>query len=444
MITDELIDLICSFKCEDVSEAAERKLRSCLVDTIGVTIAGREELKGKERLLKQLLGDTVKTVAPIGSKEKTSVVNAILINGLNSHILELDDGVRYGVVHPSAPMFSALIPLVQVTHVPWKQFVLGAICGYEVSIRIATSMQPSHYSVGYHPTATCCTLGVAVAIAVMLGFTREEVKDALSAASISASGTLKVLEDVSQLKAYNCAKAALNGYYAAMMAKAGFKGPKEALDGETGFLNMMSSSWCKDVLTSRNDFLYVEKVYQKPYASCRHTHPEIEACFKIRKNDGFNVNDVEKVEVRTYKGVVGKHDFKDIHGEASARMSIPYSVAISLTTGRAGIAEFTEPYVTDGNILSLAQRVTVLPDEEFSRLVPDKRVAEVVVVMKDGTSMAAKVDYPKGEPENPLTEEESMIKFLSMTSFAGIANDEALKIYKEIQETEAPDIDRLW
>ena len=207
---------------------------------------------------------------------------------------------------------------------------------------------------------------------------------------------------------------------------------------------MNSTAYNKDILTGKRDFLYLEKIYQKPYASCRHTHPEIEACFRIRQAESFDVKDVKKVEITTYQGVIGKHDFKDIHGESSARMSIPYSAAIALWTGKAGIAEFAEPYVSNTDILDLTKRVNVIPNEELSRLVPDKRVAIVNVHMRNGNVLTEKVEYPKGEPENPLTLEEKMAKFFSMTEHAGISYEKAKSIFQEIVNIDNPDLQKIW
>lgn len=442
-LTDRFLQNIYHIRQMKYSPAVEDLVRTYLVDTVGVTFAGAFDLREKETAIltqQRSKGES----KPIGLQKECSLADALFINGLSAHFHELDDGVRYGVIHPSAPLFSALIPIAIENDVNWDDFLRGTVCGYETSIRIASAMQPYHYSAGYHPTATCCTLGVAVGIAVMLGWDDEVVKDAFSAACISACGSLKVLEDVSQLKPYNCAKAALNGYMSAVMARTGFAGPSDSLDGDTGFLKMMATTYNEEILTGERNYLYLEKIYQKPYASCRHTHPEIEACFNIRKTASFAFNQVDHVKVTTYKGVIGKHDFKDIHGESSARMSIPYSVAIALATGRAGIAEFAEPYVSDASVLNLTQRVDINPSEELSKLVPDKRVAIVDVVMKDGTVMTEKVEYPKGEPENPLTAEENLAKFLSMTAHAGMAEEKAKAIFNELTMAKEPNFNVIW
>lgn len=443
-LTDTFLQNISSVRNMSVSTSIEQLVRTYLIDTIGVALAGAKDLSDKENTWIELVTDGLGTVRPLGLRQNVSVSDAVFLNGLSSHFLELDDGVRYGVIHPSAPLFSALIPLAIANKVSWTDFVKGAICGYEVSIRLAAAMQPSHYSRGYHPTATCCAPGIAVGIAVMMGWEDKIVKDAFSAACISAAGTLKVLEDVSQLKPFNCANAARNGYTAAMMAKAGFSGPNDVLTGDTGYLKMMSEKYNEDILVGKRDYLYLEKIYQKPYASCRHTHPEIEACFRLRKDERFNLKKIDRIKVITYKGVIGKHDFKDIHGESSARMSIPYSVAIALATGKAGVAEFAEPFVSEKELLDLTQKVDVLPDEELSKMVPDKRVAIVEIILDNGFVLSDRVEYPKGEPENPMTLEENLTKFLSMTDHAGLVREKAMSIYNELTISSNPDFSILW
>ncbi len=442
-LTDRFLDIVFKVRRMYYSPKVDFLVRTYLADTVGVTLAGASDIFQKEEAILSLQG-SVGNVRPIGHTRTCSIADAIFINGISSHFLELDDGVRYGVIHPSAPLFSALIPLAIAHNIKWEDFLRGAVCGYETSIRIASAIQPFHYSAGYHPTATCCTLGVAVGVAIMLGWEDAIVKDALSAACVSACGSLKVLEDVSQLKPYNCGKAALNGYMSAIMAKAGFAGPSEPLDGDTGFLRMMASSFNEEILVGERNYLCLEKIYQKPYASCRHTHPEIEACFKIRMKEGFCFDQIDSVKVTTYKGVIGKHDFKDIRGESSARMSIPFSVAVALATGKAGIAEFAEPYVSDYALLELTQKVEIVPSEDLSRLVPDKRVAVVEVMMNNGRVFSETVEYPKGEPENPLSSSENYEKFLSMAVHAGLSEQKAESIFTELTEANEPNFNVIW
>src|SRR5690606_25240829 len=103
----------------------------------------------------------------------------------------------------------------------------------------------------------------------------------------------------------------------------------------------------------------------------------------------------------------------------SAKMSTPYSIAVALVKGKAGLSEFTQETINDKDILSLTQKVTVVSDDELTALVPQKRAAIVSVTTKDGQVATERVDYPKGEPENPISDDELKEKFISLMQFSG-------------------------
>jgi 2-methylcitrate dehydratase PrpD len=437
-LTDIFVDSIYSIKYEHFTELTIKKVKECLLDYIGVTIAGAKILKEKGDKILAIQDDNDVSSSVIGFKRKASLSNSILVNGLSSHVLELDDGVRYGAIHPGAPIFSALLPVAEKYNVKWEEFLLGIVTGYETSIRLACSIQPSHYNAGYHPTSTCCTIGVAVGIAMMIGLSLTMIKDAFSASAISAAGTLKVIENTSELKPFNIGRASLMGFIAVMIAQAEFKGPEDVLSGNAGFLSMMSREYDQSFFfRQENDIFKIHKAYIKPYASCRHTHPAIEASLKLKSKYNISNNDIKKIRVLTYKGVIGKHDGQQIYGETSAKMSIPFSVAVSLIMGNAGINEFSLPYISDENILELTKRVTVYSDEELNALVPHKRAAIVEIEIEDGSIFKERIDYPKGEPENPLSDSELIDKFYSLWNFAGRDKEKGKRVIEILQTNKA-------
>ena len=442
-ITDKFLSFIFSINNETIPESSKRKIKYFLIDTLGVTIAGAKDLRNKDKELIKLWAIEENSYYPIGLDFGTSLANSIFINGLNAHFLELDDGIRYGVLHPSAPLFSVLIPLAIKYKISWENFVKAAACGYETGIRLAYSMQPSHYIKGYHPTAISSVPAIAIAIGILLNWDKKTIKDAFGTACISASGTLKVLEDVSQLKPYNSAQASLNGFISAMFAKAGFRSSNDPLGGKDGFLNMFSDSFDEKILLDKKEYLYLDKIYQKPYASCRHTHPEIEACIELRKHPDFNLDLIDKINVKTYKGVIGKHDGKKIEGESSARMSIPYSMAVALVTGKAGIDEFMDPYFSNPVIKNIINIIEISADEGFTSQVPDKRIALVNISLKNGSEFSKKIDYPKGEPENPFDVSELYEKFIMLSRYAGLDEFIAKSIFDEILFSENPELSRI-
>lgn len=436
-LTDKFIDKLYSSRDTGCSDALMHLGKRCLLDYIGAALAGAQMLGEKGDRLLGKLGDTPNDSAVIGLGRKAGVQNAVFINGLSSHIAELDDGVRFGMIHPGAPVLSALLPLAEKEKISGADLLSGIITGYEAEVRLACAIQPSHYNLGYHPTSTCGTIGAAIGIAAMLGFSKSQMKNALSAAAVSATGTLKVLENDSELKPFNVSRAAVNGLLAASMAAAGFKGPGDALAGDTGFLSIMADACDLSYLEyGREDFIAVEKVYIKPYAACRHAHPAIEAAMNIKKSHSICTGNINSIKVTTYQGVIGKHDHSEIFGTSSAKMSIPYCTAIALVTGKAGMEEFTYDYINNPEILSLAGKVEVRPDESISKLVPQKRAAIVEVVTDDGNRYAERVDYPKGEPENPLSDDELGEKFLTLAAYGNKTGKESRDIIETVWNIE--------
>ncbi len=430
-LTDKFIDTLYHLSHTDFPDIVVLQAKRCLLDYLGATFAGARMMKEKGDELLKYLNDTQSDATVIGFNRKASLINAVLMNGLSAHIAELDDGVRFGVLHPGSPIISALLPVAEKEKVEGTALLKGVIIGYEAAISIASAMQPAHYNCGYHPTATCGSLGAAVGIGAMLSFTKTQLKDALSAAAISASGMLKVIEDGSDLKPFNVGRAALVGLLSSIMGRACFKGLDDVLAGPTGFLSMMAKEHDLAHL-ERNDRdpFSIEKVYFKSYASCRHTHPAIEATLKIKLNHGLCVSDIKSIKVTTYKGVIGKHDHTEIRGISSAKMSIPYSVAVAIVKGKSGLDEFTAENVNNAEIISLAKRIVVCADEKITALVPQKRAAIVTIETCHGASYTERVDFPKGEPENPLSDDEIKEKFITLSAYGNKSGEESREIIK--------------
>ena len=185
-LTDKFIDDIYEISISDLPEHLYHQAKRCLLDYIGVTLAGAQMLSEKgEKLLSY--SDNFGNSTIIGYNQKTNLENAIFINGVNAHYPELDDGVNSGIVHPGTPIFSALLPLVEKEKIEDKKLLKAVIIGYEVIIRLANTIQPAHKQLGYHATGTCGTIGVAVAIAVLLDFSKSQLFFASSNFSLANS-----------------------------------------------------------------------------------------------------------------------------------------------------------------------------------------------------------------------------------------------------------------
>ena len=433
--TELFLQEINQVRNKEIPDAVKLKFKLALLDYIGVTLAGAKTLESK--IEKMIDGEDEGNTPIIGIDKRLSLENAVFFNGLNAHALDFDDGTNMGIIHLGSPIFSALLPIAKRYKIPVSKFMKAALIGYETSFTMAITIQPRHKEMGFHATGTCSTLGVALAISEMLNFTKKQSKDAFSAAAVSAMGTLKVLEDGSDLKPYNVAKTALIGYISAKMGEAGFNGPDDVLAGDRGFLKIMYGNDKVEFKPIMLDGTFaIEKAYIKPYAACRYCHPSIEAALTIRKRHGIDVKDIESILVRTYSLAVYKHDHTDITGCGSAKMSIPYSVAVALCKGRAGILEYDNDCISNTEVINLTKKIRVVADKDISRAFPTKQAAVVEVIMKDGRSYSEQVDYPKGEPENPMSIEEVREKFVYLTLFSGRTKEEADEIFDAVIDLE--------
>lgn len=370
----------------------------------------------------------------IGTNKCIALKEAVFLNGLDAHALDFDDGTNSGIIHLGSPIFSLLIPLSQRYDIGVGEMLKAAIVGYEASYTLAVSIQPKHKALGFHATGTCGTIGATLAAAYMLGFTEEERYQAFATACVSASGMLKVLDDGLELKPYNVAKTALLSLTSLQLAKASFKGHIDPLGGYRGFLKMMSGDENTEIKpTMLNGTYAIMKSYTKPYASCRYTHPPVEAAIHLRNQHGLKPEDVEIVKVETYNLAVSGHDHTDIKGAYSAKMSTPYSTAVALIYGKAGLQEFSEENLSNPTVQSLTAKIQVVADDEMSRIFPEKQSAKLTITTSNG-SYSERVDFPKGEPENPMTEEEFHNRYEGLMAYGNVPEQVYETIYKTVSQ----------
>ena len=419
---------------QSVPSAVSERARCSLLDYLAVTCAGARFQKEKLNKYFSFIEPEAGHFKAIGTGRNLVLKEAVFLNGLNGHALDFDDGTNSGIIHLGSPVFSLLLPLAQHYDLKVDDVLKAAVIGYETSYTMAVSIQPGHKALGYHATGTCGVLGAAMAASYMLDFSEEEHFQAFAAACVSATGMLKVLDDGSELKPYNVAKAALLALTSIRIAKAGFKGHPDPLGGNRGFLKMMTGREnivLKPVLL--NGTYAIMKSYTKPYASCRYTHPAVEAAIHLRNQHNLKAEDVKSINIKTYDLAVAGHDHTEIAGSYSAKMSIPYSVAAGLIYGKAGLKEFEEESVRNEQTLELAKKITVVSDKELSVAFPDIQAAVVEITTKDGV-VAERVDFPKGEPENPMTDGEFRKRYYELMDYAEIDREASTAVYGAVNK----------
>ncbi len=433
-LTDEFLERLETFAARAISQSVMDRAKRALLDYLCVTVAGAGSQRDRLEAYCGFAEPPSGEYTVIGCTRSTSLKEAVFLNGLNGHALDYDDGTNAGIIHLGTPLFSVLLPLAQKHGCSFEKLMRAVVIGYEASFTMALSIQPLHKSMGYHATGTCGTLGIAVAVSYLLDFTPQQRKEAFAAACVSASGMLNVLDDGSELKPYNAGKASLLGLLAVQTAMAGFHGHPDPLGSERGFLKMMTG--CSDISLKHplhDGTCAIEKAYTKPYAACRYLHPAIEAAITLRSRHVLRAEMIAAVHIRTYYWAVYKHDHQEIPCAASAKMSIPYSVAAAIVHGKAGLQEYDDGHITDPVLLALAKKITVADDPALTEAFPEITAAIVEITTTDGETYECRVDHPKGEPENPLTDEEFYQRFCELMLYGGKTMQEADAVYEHIQ-----------
>jgi 2-methylcitrate dehydratase PrpD len=234
--------------------------------------------------------------------------------------------------------------------------------------------------------------------------------------------------------------ASLAGVNATILAKMGYTGPSDIFEGDTGFWRMYGSDRC-DFDKFRHGLgrtYHILKVGFKPYACVRYTHPALDATLKIIKDNKLVPGDIERITVSTFSDItiLPWNDQKPKTVQ-SALFSVPYCIA-SAITGSTGLEWFTEASLRSPKILRVAKKVELVGDPEADKVKVEwgkGYVAKVQICSKKGFFQDA-VDYPKGEPENPMTDEELRAKFKQLAKKV-IAREKAEAVLQMIENLES-------
>lgn len=418
-ITEIFLDEIIKLSEKDLPEHVRVQTKMSIIDYMACIYLGEYELHNETLEYMDMFGQDTGNAPVVGTGRNASTHMAALLNGMNAHVSELDDGHRYGMLHLAAPVISTLLAVANEQKLSGEAFLKGIVMGYEAAIRLASAIQPGHKLKGYHATGTCGTIGAAVGLAIALNYNRDQLKATISAAATDAAGLLAAIDDESRLKPYNIGRAAVAAINAAYVGKIGMNGPEDILGGNRGFFKATAKDVKEQYIRDGFEGSYaIELIYRKPYAACRHCHAAIEAAINVEYLNQISVKSIETIKIETYNLAVHGHDHKDVKGPSSAKMSIPYSVAVGVVYGKADYEQFTSDYIEDSDIIDIMNKIEVLESEELSALVPEKRGA-IATIVADGKSFSHRVDYPKGEPENPIEIKELEQKYYSLVKASG-------------------------
>jgi 2-methylcitrate dehydratase PrpD len=413
-----------SLRFDSLPEPVVHQAQRCLLDTTGAMLAGsRLSLAGQagRRMAEKLAERGDSGVA--GSTMSRSPMTAALVNGMASHALELDDGSKHATYHPGASIVPAALALGEARRVSGRKLVEAVVAGYEVSLRIGTAINSGHYLRGFHPTGTIAAFGTTAAAAKILGLSAEKTANALGLAGSLASGINQYEIDGSISKHLHPGNAARNGILAAMLADEGMTGPDEILEGRLGFFHCFAPDGADPAVVTDGlgeDWNFL-RIYFKPWCSCRYVHYAIEATQKDLAQRPLRPDEIGSIVVRTHRNAKQGSDIPDYRSPLHARLSIQYGIASIIVRGRAGLGEYEDDAIADPEVRRVSDLVRIEVDEEIQKLYPNPRSMVVEIRDRSGAGVSSRIDHAKGDPENPMTDDELRAKFRDVT--AGVVDE---------------------
>ncbi len=395
----------------DFDIAVLHAAKRCVLDYMGATLPGGAIAPAS--LMKvaftDMLGRGGARLYPGG--EVTDARTAALINGAASHTIEFDDIYRDGIYHPGVPVISAALAIAESRGVSGERFLRGVISGYEVSNRIAETVNPAHYAF-WHTTGTIGTFGAAAAAATILGLDEEQALNALANAGTLAAGLQQAFRGDAMSKPMHGGHAADTGLMCALTAGAGVTGIHDMLEGERGFGNAMCGGidWSRAAATLGEDFT-IQRITVKNHAACGHAHAAIDGALQLQTTRGFKAGDVARVDAGTYGPAVEIVGAQETSSAFEAKFSLPYCVSVALLDGSCRTKAFTDERRADPAIHALAKKVFVSKDDDCDAAFPKRRSARVKIQLNDGTLYEFYAATRKGDPDAPLSDAELSDKF---------------------------------
>jgi len=439
-------DFILNTRYDHLKPEVISQAKKVIMDLVGVSLAGYQLMEFSRMVVSYMEGlGGVPEATIIQTKRKFPSVNAAFANAACAHALDMDDGHRFGALHPGVVIIPAALASAELSKANTRELMAGIVVGYEVMIRIGMAINPSSLNRGFHATGITGPFGATAAAASIMKLNREETIGALGLAGLQGSGLLQVNHDAvgAKVKPINPARAAQSGLLAALLAQRGAKGPRKIFEGEDGFLQAVTDEVNKELLTrGLGKEFEICNIYIKFHSACRHAHAPIDAAFQALEGSNIDPSEIIKISVETYPAAIRLAGITEVTTPSAARFSIPFSLALALFKKDAGADKYSEENIRDEDIQRLAKMVELSVGTKWEKLYPEKRGATVQIMDKKNREWCAEVELPKGEPENPASWDEIYNKFLTNATSA-LSEEEARRLGDIITELEQRSMEEL-
>ena len=349
----------------------------------------------------------------IGTSHRTLPELATFANGVMVRYLDGNDTLPGGGGHPS-DLVAPILATADAIGANGKETIAALALAYEVYYAFYHGARMRDYGMDY---VLYTAVGSAVGSGKLIGLSHGKLANAVSLA-ITPNLALHATRrgDLSMWKGCAAGNAARNGVFAALMASAGMTGPENAIEGSHGLRELVKSFELGEL--AQNSGFAITRSNLKYFLSEYHSQAPIAVALEL--SQGINPEEIESVVIHTYWfawSEIGSEPEKwHPTTRESADHSLPFIIAAVLIDREFSDAVFSDERLRDPRIHALADKISVEEDKEFTARFPQGIPSRIEVRMRGGTTKSGSVDYPRGHVKNPMTDEEVIYKFKSLSS----------------------------
>ncbi len=380
------------------------KARLHLIDIIAVASAGFK-LDPKPPIIYRSIcsGDGPSTI--FGLWRKTSPLQAAVINSFSAHVLELDDWLPEGFIHPGASIVPSVLAVCESLNCTLEDVLEALILGYEVAGRIGMFLGRKHYR-RWHTTSTAGGVASAVAISYLRGLSTCDIIKAAATAVAYSSGIWCIIGKEVAVKPMSPMHAAFLGMISPLLTSYVVSSLDKTLDPSNHVCNIVSAECNLESITPNWDFA-INKAGFKLFPACRNSHTVIQAAINLHgKADPLKIS---RIVIEVFEEAFQVADIKFPLTVEEAKFSLSYLASIGISRGWVGLSELKEG-LRDPVVRKLEGLVEIKVREDFTEEYPIKQPARVIVYLNDGEKLESYEEVPLGDINHPLSEEKLMQK----------------------------------
>jgi 2-methylcitrate dehydratase len=403
---------------KDISPEAVYQSKRFLLDSFGCALGGyqQHDVKIALAVLDEIAGPGAATV--IGTGERIDPVSASLANALMIRCMDYND--IYWKQDPSHPsdIFPAAISCCERQGSDGTELIVGLVLGHEFEMRLCEAAFPGIRERGWHhATLTAFVSPIVAGRALRLPYEQIQHAIGISASRHCTLGAVTAGK-LTMMKNTVDPMATQNGVFAALLAARGYSGPEHVIDGKEGLTHVFKPEWKLELLTEGlGESWRITQCGMKAFPTEALTHTPISAVLDLVKSNDLHPEQVAKIQIRSLAraaDILSDPSKYDPRTKETADHSLPYVIAAALVERQVTPAQFAMEKIMDAKIRAQLHKVEVVADPEIEKVFPALQRVIVNIDTTDGRSFRKQLDYPKGDPRNPLTDQEIEEKFAAL------------------------------